>query len=184
MTHGYGGEFALVQPLVMAISAYLSGVLSSVYNWNAVETLPLAIAGGCAAGLILVIPGMRSRGWYMAITTVFATLIIPNIVNLATSWTGGSNGLGGIKSLPGVPIGLLGETRRYEIVLGICAIILWLTSRLTATTWGTMLKALRDAPYAAQAVGINTIRVKVALALISSIPVLNFMKASSWRSIQ
>jgi branched-chain amino acid transport system permease protein len=168
---GYAGEFAVAQPVILGVSAYTAGILSAHYNISSWVTLPCAIVSGCVVGFALSAPGFRLRGWYLAVTTFFAAVIFPDVVDLFTSVTGGTNGLAGIKPLPGVGLVLGSSPTQYRIVLGITLVLMLGMYNLSRSTWGVILRGLRDAPRATEACGINVKLVKGYVSIVSAIPV-------------
>lgn len=168
---GFSGEFAVAQPVVLGFSAYTAGVLNTHYHQGPWVTLPAAVVGGCLVGFALSAPGFRLRGWYLAITTFFAAVIFPNIVNLAQGITGGTNGLSGIAPLPGVGLILGSSSRQYWIILGITLVLLLGMYNLSRSTWGVILRGVRDAPLATEACGVNVVGAKALVSLVSSFPV-------------
>jgi len=168
---GYAGEFAVAQPVVLGFSAYTAGVLNTHYGLGPWLTLPCSVVGGCLVGFALSAPGFRLRGWYLAITTFFAAVIFPDVVNLCQSLTGGTNGLAGIAPLPGVGLVLGSSSHQYWIILGITVVLLVGMYNLSRSTWGVILRGLRDAPLATEACGVNVVATKALVSIVSSFPV-------------
>ncbi len=168
---GYAGEFAVAQPVILGVSAYTAGILSSEYNISSWVTLPCAIVSGCVIGFLLSAPGFRLRGWYLAVTTFFAAVIFPDVVDLFTSVTGGTNGLAGIKPLPGVGLVLGSSPTQYWIILGVTLVLMLGMYNVSRSTWGVILRGLRDAPRATEACGINVRLAKAYVSIVSAIPV-------------
>lgn len=168
---GYAGEFAVAQPVVMGVAAYMAGILSVTYHWSAWATLPASLIAGVLTGFALSSPGFRLRGWYLTITTFFAAVVFPDVVTLASKWTGGTNGLVGISPLPGVGLVLGSSVREYEIILAITLVLFLAMYNISRSTWGITLRSMRDAPQAAIACGVRVPLVKATVAVVSSIPV-------------
>ncbi|MFZ0668358.1 MAG: ATP-binding cassette domain-containing protein [Acidimicrobiales bacterium] len=168
--YGYGGQFVVAQPLIMAVSAYAAGILSLRDGWGPLVTLPFAIVTAVVANLIVSAPGLRLRGWYLAITSFFAVLIVPDLITATQTWTGGSNGLAGLLFSQSW-IGQLNTTpiRQYEFLLVIVAVVWIVVRNAVQGRWGTWLRALRDAPIAAEACGVRIIRVKISIAVATGI---------------
>jgi branched-chain amino acid transport system permease protein len=121
---GYAGQFAVAQPVVLGVAAYTAGIMSAEHNVSPWVTLPAAILTGCLTGFLLSAPGVRIRGWYLAVTTFFAAAVFPDVVDFFSSSTGGTNGLAGIKPLPGVGLVLGTSPTEYWIILGITLVLL------------------------------------------------------------
>jgi branched-chain amino acid transport system permease protein len=168
---GYAGEFAVAQPVVLGVAAYAAAILNVRAGWHSLATLPCAVVVGVAVGFVLSAPGFRLRGWYLTITTFFAAVIFPDLIQLFRGTTGGSEGLAGMDPLPGLPLTLGSSPSQFEYVLGI-VVVLWLAMyNVYRSSWGVVLRAVRDAPLAAESCGIAVWRVKAAVAVVSSVPV-------------
>lgn len=164
---GYAGQLSIAQPVVMGVSAYVAALLNLDHHWNAWETLAPAVASGVAMGVILIIPALRLRGWYLGIAAFFAVLVFPNVLVGTQQWTGGDNGIGPVDEFPGLTSGL----RQYEFVLA-CAAICWLALRnLSNSAWGTQLRAMRESPEAAESLGVNLKLLGLGIAALGSVPV-------------
>lgn len=166
---GYAGEFVLGHPVIMGVSAYTAGILSARLGWGIEYTLPCALATGVLAGLLIMSPGLRVRGWYYSLITMFAVLVLPPIAMMAKPWTGGEDGLTGIKALV-----LFGERvpdwALFEISLLVLAASWWLTDNFIRSGWGHRLRALRDARHAAESVGIDLTHTRLVVYVLSSVP--------------
>jgi ABC-type branched-subunit amino acid transport system permease subunit len=81
---GYAGELVLAHPVIMGISAYATGILGTVAGWPTAAVFPAATVIGVAAGVLIMSPGLRVRGWYYALITMFAVLVLPPTAILAT----------------------------------------------------------------------------------------------------
>jgi ABC-type branched-subunit amino acid transport system permease subunit len=168
---GYAGQFAVAQPVVLGVAAYTAGIMSAEHNVSPWVTLPAAILTGCLTGFLLSAPGVRIRGWYLAVTTFFAAAVFPDVVDFFSSSTGGTNGLAGIQPLPGVGLVLGTSPTEYWIILGITLVLLLGMYNLSRSTWGVILRGVRDAPLATEACGINVSLTKAIVSIVASVPV-------------
>ena len=165
---GHAGALALTQGSFFGVGAYATGILGSRYGLGAETTLLLSIILPVLLAALVAAPVLRLDSHYFAL----ATLGIGQVLLLiAIGWqdlTGGSNGLSGIPGLT-----LLG----YEIKKGagimvavwccvaIGALISW---RITRGLYGAALQVSRENPIAAQAIGIDTARLRYATFLLSA----------------
>jgi branched-chain amino acid transport system permease protein len=166
---GYAGELTLGHPVVMAAGAYTAGILSATFGWSFLAVLPIGILGGVLVGIVIMLPGIRVQGWYLALITLFAVLVMPRVVILAEVWTGGEFGLTGVKRMDffGWYLPAWGA---FELVL-VCLGLSWLlTTNLMRSSWGYRFQALRDSRRAAEAAGINLARTRFAVYVLSAIP--------------
>jgi branched-chain amino acid transport system permease protein len=169
LVHGYGGVLMLGQPALMTAAGYTTGILSNEYEWNVWVTISLATLASVLLSLFMASPGLRVRGWYLAVLSFMAVALVPDVVDAFHETTGGSDGLPGI-----IPIQFGGETPErwviFEIVL-LFTVIFWIASRnLVKSGWGDSLLALRDHPHMATASGVSSLRVHAALFALTGIP--------------
>jgi branched-chain amino acid transport system permease protein len=97
---GKSGLLDLGYIAFFAIGAYTHAILSTLYGWNAWESLPVGMLFAMISGVILGLPALRLRGDYLAIITLGFGEIV-RIVALNIEITGGPNGLPGIPNPPG-----------------------------------------------------------------------------------
>lgn len=166
---GYAGEFVLGHPVIMGVASYATGILSARAGWPFSLALPAAVLLGVAAGLLIMSPGLRVRGWYYSLITMFAVLVLPPVALLAETWTGGADGLTGVKGMTlfGTPVP---GWMLFEITLCALAATWWLGDNFVRSGWGHRLRALRDARQAAEASGIDLTHTRLVIYVLSSVP--------------
>ena len=116
--------------------------------------LPLAPLAGGIGGLVFGWFCVRLSGVYLAMLTLAFAQIAWSVVYQWDSFTGGSNGLVGIWPAPW----LAGKTAYYYLALALCAggiLFLW---RVVYSPFGYGLRAGRDSPLRADAIGIDVRR--------------------------
>lgn len=166
---GFAGELVLGHAAIMAVSAYVAGMLSAKLSWDFAPAMFAAIAVGVAFGLLMMSPGLRVRGWYFSLMTLFAVLVTPRVANLLDPWTGGEYGLTGIRTAA------LFGFRFTPVVIFECSVVclgmIWFaTANFLQSGWGLRLQALRDIPRAAQASGINLVTTRLTVYVLASLP--------------
>lgn len=166
---GYAGQLVLGHSVIMAAAAYVVAMLSVHAGWGATLAAPLAVLLGTLAGLVMMLAGLRVRGWYLALITLFAVLVLPKLVHYFEEWTGGEFGITGIKAFD--PFGIAFDgVALYETVI-VCLVLVWIgTGNFVNSSWGLRMRALRDAERAADAVGIDLSRTKLVVYIVSSVP--------------
>lgn len=164
---GFAGEMMLGHAAIMAIAAYGAGILSSVFGWSFVPSLLGGTVVGTAFGFMIMAPGLRVQGWYVALSTLFAAMAISHIAIMAEPWTAGEFGLTGIKA-PEIFGITLGPVAIYLITVAWFAISWLLCANLLHSAWGHRLRAIRDAKTAAASVGIDIQRARIVVYLISA----------------
>ena len=151
-------------------TAYLVGALPvKPPHWlhmPVLLTIPFAIIACLIAGILLGAPTLRLRGDYLAIVTLgFGEIIQIVAVNNPFSFTGGPQG-------PSVPhpriaLGPIDITWGQDnlpywyLLLIMLVVVLVLFYRLEGSRIGRAWAAIREDEVAAQASGVNTVRVKL-----------------------
>lgn len=168
LVNGFTGQFSIGHAGFMAIGAYVSAYLSMnvVPVDGAFEIigyiLCAVVAGAVAAlaGWFVGLPSLRLRGDYLAIVTLGFGEII-RVILLNTEAVGGARGLFGIPA----PMDFFTKFMLAAFWVSVTFIVLW---RLVHSVHGRAFLSVREDEIAAQAMGINTTRMKVQAFVISS----------------
>lgn len=162
---GLAGQLVLGYVSFYAIGAYAYGLLHAHFGLGFWTALPM---GGCLAalfGLALGFPVLRLRGDYLAIVTLgFGEITRLALLNWA-SVTGGPSGISDIPR-PGF-FGLeldLNQSTAYIYYLALLAVLITVLviSRLKNSRVGLALQAMREDEIAAEAMGVDITRAKLA----------------------
>ena len=166
---GHAGALALTQGSFFGVGAYVTGILSVRYGWGAEYTLFLSILLPVMLAAVVAAPVLRLESHYFAL----ATLGIGQVLLLvAIGWqdlTGGSNGLSGIAGLTIFGFEIKKGQGIMLAVWGCVAVGALLSWRITRGLYGAALQISRENPIAAQAIGIDTARLRYATFLLSSL---------------
>ncbi|UPJ48409.1 ATP-binding cassette domain-containing protein [Bradyrhizobium sp. 200] len=166
---GYTGELVLGHAVVMAAGAYGAGILSFHAGLSFIPAVLGGVAFGTLAGALIMLPGLRVRGWYLALITMFAVLAFSKLVILTEEWTGGEFGLTGIQP-PGVLGYVLPDWALYEFSLLSLALVSLLVANLVRSNWGYQFRAVRDLGSIARSLGIRPGRVRFVAYVLASLP--------------
>jgi branched-chain amino acid transport system permease protein len=157
---GFAGLLDLGYAAFFAIGAYVAAYFMTTYNWSFWLMLPLGAALAAIFGIIIGAPTLRLRSDYLAIVTLgFGEITRISATNL--TFTGGPNGI------PGIPEPTLGSftfqtpLHYYFLALALAIITLFCVSRLGNSRIGRAWAYIREDELAAQAMGINTTRMKL-----------------------
>jgi ABC-type branched-subunit amino acid transport system permease subunit len=151
-------------------TAYLTGSLPvkppSWLHMKPLETIPFAVVACLIAGVLLGAPTLRLRGDYLAIVTLgFGEITQLVAINDPGGFTGGPQG----PTIPHPSIHLLGidvtfgedNLPYWYLLLIMLVVVLILFYRLEGSRIGRAWAAIREDEVAAQASGVNTVRVKL-----------------------
>lgn len=157
---GYCGQISLGQAAFMAVGAYTSANLT---DRLALPFLLSLVSAGLAAslvGLVVGLPALRVKGFYLAVTTLAAHWIILWAILHGGALTGTIYGL---PAPPGwVGPWALDTDRRYYVFTAVMVILLsWFAKNLERTHTGRALVAVRDNDIAAETMGINVFAYKL-----------------------
>ena len=166
ITVGYAGLLDLGYAAFFSIGAYAYGMLASPqFGLHWPFWALLFVGAGLAAlfGFLLGAPTLRLHGDYLAIVTLGFGLIVPQIFQNLTRYTGGPNGISGLDT-PAFFGHSFGQSAVpfYYVVLAIVAIVILLVNNLRESRLGRAWMAMREDPLAAKHVGINTTGVQIA----------------------
>jgi len=170
VVNGFTGQFSLGHAGFMAVGAYTAAKITLAFNEVQLAFLPeavsdqvvfaLALGAGMAmaalAGLLVGLPSLRLRGDYLAIVTLgFGEIIRSIIENM--KFLGQATGLSGLPRL----------TSLTWVGTGVIATVV-MARRLSRSTEGRALFAIREDEIAAEAMGVDTVGYKVRAFVISA----------------
>jgi ABC-type branched-subunit amino acid transport system permease subunit len=164
---GYAGQVSLGQAGFMAIGGYTSGYLAINTDIAPVLSILAGIGVSLACALVLSVVTLRLRGLYLALATLAFGLLIDSCAVGFIDITGGPSGLVGIPSFSVAGFTFASPRAMYYLVLALDIIILLGLFGAMRSGFGRALKAIRSDQMAAAALGINTVRYKLAAFLIS-----------------
>jgi len=173
LINGFTGQFSIGHAGFYAVGAYTSASLVyyggpgfralTSFLPNMAQNAVLLLLGLLAAaivaaiaGLAVGIPSLRLRGDYLAIVTLgFGEIIRVLILNI--------NALGGSRGFSGIP-----QLSNFFWVYFFVLITIAAVHNLVNSSYGRALISIRDDEIAAEAMGVDTTRLKVMSFVISS----------------
>ena len=165
---GYAGLLDLGFAAFFAVGAYTVGITTLHFGLNFWLALPLAVVFAIIAGVVIGAPTLRLRSDYLAIVTLgFGEIVRITARNLRE--TGGASGLIGIDSpwLFGWHIETPIDFYYVFCVLAIIGVIA--SVRLANSRLGRAWLYVRHDEDAAEAMGIDRVRVKLAAYIVGAI---------------
>ncbi len=124
--------------------------------------LPVSAAIAALCGIVFGAPTLRLKGDYLAIVTLGFGEIVPIVVRNWPSLTNGAMGLNGVAppQLFGFDFGV-GATPYYYVGVALVALLILVSLRLRDSRIGRAWMAIREDEIAAEAMGINLVRLKL-----------------------
>ena len=176
---GLAGILDLGYVAFFAVGGYTTAVLTSPnspgwapeYPW--IVALVVTIAMAAFAGLFIGAPVIRMRGDYLAIVTLGFGEIIRLL--LLSDWLSGFfGGAQGITNIPPAdfgPVDVEGTDPRsvFYLVLVFCLIAIYASWRLERSRLGRAWMAIREDESVAEAMGINTVNVKLMAFVVGAV---------------
>jgi branched-chain amino acid transport system permease protein len=167
---GFNGQISLGHGAFYAIGAYTTAILMAQYDVPYWATLPVAAIVCAGFGFMIGLPALRLGGLYLALTTFALAVAMPQILKhkAIEAWTGGVQGL--VIDKPDAPFGLPLDADQwlYLFTLGVAAVMYLLAWNLLRGRIGRGMRAVRDQPTAAEAMGINLALFKTRTFAVSA----------------
>lgn len=164
---GYTGQMSLGHGAFMAIGGYTYAILTKTYGMHFTVGIGGALIVSFLCGLIIGLASCKLNAIFLAMTTLgFAKAVGLVIIN--EGWlTGGANGFTGIKKLT-----VFGHRftnfEFYFVALAAALLVFLICYRLIYSKTGRAFQAIRTAPIAAEAMGINVDGYKYLVCGISA----------------
>ena len=169
---GYVAFFAVGSYTSAVLTAATSPRISPELPWFVSVIIVVVVTG--LVGLFIGAPVIRMRGDYLAIVTLgFGEIIrLLFLSDWLSGWFGGSQGITGIGGA-----GVFGLTtvdgteprKVFYLVLVFCAIAIYVSWRLERSRLGRAWMAVREDETVAEAMGINTVNVKLLAFVVGAI---------------
>ena len=156
-----------------AIGAYTYAILSTRFGLPFWPGLAVGAAASAFLALLIGLSTLRLRGDYFAIVTLGLGEITRIVLNNSDSLTGGPNGISGVGRPALGSMVLTTPLQFYYLILAIAVITVFAMDRLIASRIGRAWIAIREDEIAAEAMGVNTFRLKL----------LAFVVASAWAGV-
>lgn len=164
---GYAGLLDLGYAAFFAVGAYTTGILTSQFGINFWLTIPVAVCCSMVAGIIIGGPTLRLRSDYLAIVTLGFGEIV-RIIARNLEITGGASGLIGIERPYFFGIELSQGIHFYYVFLILAILACFVSYRLQNSRMGRAWQFVREDEDAAEAMGINRVRVKLSAYVIGA----------------
>ena len=169
---GYTGMLSFGHAAFLGVGSYLAGISVVHAGWPWWAAIVVGVAASCLAGLVIGYLAIRTRGIYFSMVTLALAQIVYYVFYKAERWTGGENGLRGVKveaiHLPGISIDFLNPLNKYYVILVFVALALWFVSRVLNSPFGAVIEAIRENEKRAAACGYDVARAKLLVFVLSA----------------
>jgi branched-chain amino acid transport system permease protein len=165
---GFAGQISLGHAGFLGIGAYASAVLPTHFGFHPL----LAMAAGAAATAVIAgvvaKPIFKLKGNYLAMATLGLGIIINIALRNEAQWTGGPDGMA-VPAFALFGIELSSDKQWYWVVAALLVISVWASLNIIDSPFGRALRALHGSEVASQVVGVNIVRYKVSIFVLSAV---------------
>ena len=169
---GYTGMLSFGHAAFLGVGSYLAGIVVVHAGWPWWAAIVVGVLSSCVAGVVIGYLAIRTRGIYFSMVTLALAQIVYFGFYKAERWTGGENGLRGVKvdviSFLGVNIDFLNPLSKYYVILVFVLLALWGVSRLLNSPFGAVIESIRENEKRAAACGYNVARSKLLVFVLSA----------------
>jgi branched-chain amino acid transport system permease protein len=164
---GFTGLLSLGHAAFMAVGAYTSALLITNAGFPLVVSMICAGLVAALAGLIVGIPSLRIKGFYLMVATLAFQMVIDYSVIHWESLTRGTRGI----ELPTPEffgLSLQDQKSYFAFLFAVAVIMMWGAKNLTRSKIGRAFVAIRDNDISAEIIGIAIFRYKLLSFSISA----------------
>lgn len=165
---GYAGQISLGHAGFFALGAYASAILTRRYEIPGLIAMLMGAVGVGLLAFAVARPILKLKGHYLAMATLGLGIIVAIVINREIWLTGGPDGVR-------VPALFVGEWRVsriedwYWVAGGSMLLAVWLSLNLINSGVGRALRALHGSEVAAATAGVDTVRYKVMVFVVSAV---------------
>ena len=169
---GYMGLLSFGHAAFLGTGSYVAGmaIVHAGLPWLA--AVALGVLASALIGLVMGYLAIRTRGIYFSMVTLALGQIVYYAFYKAEKWTGGENGLRGVKveaiDLLGWKLSFIDPLTKYYVIFVFVALALWLVSRMLKSPFGAVMEAIRENEKRAAACGYDVARTKLLAFVISA----------------
>ena len=165
---GYAGQISLGHGAFMSVGAYTAANLAVRLDMPFWLTLPAGAALAALIGIVVGLPSLRIRGFYLAIATLAAQLVIEWIINRTPAISGGIQASIHVPRPELFGLRLDSAAELYLFVMAVAVAGLLAALNLGRSRLGRAMVAVREHETAASLMGVDTARVKLAAFALSA----------------
>ncbi len=164
---GYAQQLALGQAGFCMVGGYASALLCVRYGWDPFAALLVGAALAMLVAYAIATPILKLRGFVLAMASLALHLILI-VVALELPFTGGALGTYGVPKFALFGLSFANDLAYYYLVWLIVLIAIGIGLNIDRSRIGRALKAIATSEMAAGSVGIDIIRYKVQMFVVSA----------------
>jgi branched-chain amino acid transport system permease protein len=164
---GFAGQISLGHAGFVGIGAYASAILPTHFGWHPLVAMVAGAGIASAIAAIVARPIFRLKGHYLAMATLGLGFIIAIVIKNEATYTGGPDGMP-VPALGLMGFEISGEKQWYWVLAGLLLFSFWASRNLIDSPFGRALRALHGSEVASQVMGVDVVRYKVAIFVLSA----------------
>jgi branched-chain amino acid transport system permease protein len=158
---GMTGQISIGHGAFFGIGAYTSALLTVDFGCSFWLALPISCLMSALFGVFLGFPATKIRTHYLALVTIGFQEIFRLVMMNWTSFTHGASGISRIPAPTVFGFSFSTDVRYYYLVLPIVVFAVWSAARISGSSVGRAMRAVREREVAAETLGINLRSMKV-----------------------
>jgi branched-chain amino acid transport system permease protein len=165
---GWTGQINFGQAAFYGLGAYTTAIATKA-GLPRIATPLQSVMVVMAASLLLGLPTLRLRTYYLAMTTIGFGEIIRLII---VHWEPVTGGTSGLRAIPGISLfgfGPEGQIQHYYLLIAVLALAALVASRIRQSELGRAMIATKDSEIAAEQSGVDTTRTKLLAFMIGAV---------------
>jgi branched-chain amino acid transport system permease protein len=165
---GWTGQINFGQAAFYGLGAYATAIATKS-GLPGLAAPFLSVVLVMAASLVLGLPTLRLRTYYLAMTTIGFGEIVRLVIVYWEPVTGGTSGLRAIPGISVLGFGPQGQVQHYYLLAGALALGTLVAARIRRSSLGRAMIATKDSEIAAEQSGVDTIRTKLLAFMIGAV---------------
>jgi branched-chain amino acid transport system permease protein len=164
---GFTGLLSIGHAAFLGVGAYTSALFITELNCPFVLSILAAGLVAAVAGIVVGIPSLRIKGFYLMVATLAFQFVIQYII---IHWDGLTRGIRGIELPTPVILGISLQKNQYYFLFlfVLTTILMWGAKNLTRSKIGRAFVAIRDNDVSAEIIGISIFRYKLLSFAVSA----------------
>lgn len=164
---GFAGQISLGHAGFLGIGAYASAVLPTHFGWHPLLALLTGAVASALLAALVARPIFKLKGHYLAMATLGLGIIINIALRNEAQWTGGPDGMA-VPAMALFGIEISNDRQWYWVVAALLLVTVWASLNLIDSPFGRALRALHGSEVASQVVGVDVVRYKVSIFVMSA----------------
>jgi len=165
---GYTGIFALCHAAFYGIGAYTATLLMKNLGWPFFPALACAVGITVLCSLIVALPGLRIHWDYMVIFAFSFQMVIYHVMINWVELTRGPQGIAGIPPLTILGFAFDSKVPFLLFSLIVTLALVYLVKRIESSSFGLVLKGIKDDEIAVKSVGKPVTAYKIVSFMIAA----------------